>query len=243
MAFRKDRVKPTHYPRWPFHIIRSAQLLSSVVVASIMSYFLKELAHDHYRLPWTFILLFAVSLLTILALTTTIILHCFYGLNPTLNIVLNSVLALVWSVAFSLLAWWSSGTLTHVCNIDNWTDELGISVCRLYKALFSFALLGLVSTLCALVLDVRVQSKATKRGRFQQIQMLGGNDGKRGAVVQHHEDEDEANPNPAARKNHGQHNRGGEGYALPEEQFAYDEDTSYRGAAGQMGRRSVEERL
>lgn len=185
-----------------------------------------------------------MSLLTILALTSTIVLHCFYGLNPTLNIVLNSVLALVWSVAFSLLAWWSSGTLTHVCNVDNWADELGISVCRLYKALFSFALLGLVSTLFALVLDVRVQSKVTKRGRFQQIQMLGGNDGKGGAVVQHHnDDDDEANPNPSARKNHGQHTRGGEGYALPEEQFAYNEDTSYRGAAGQVGRRSVEERL
>lgn len=187
--------------------------------------------------------LFAVSLLSILTLTVTIVLHCFYGLNPVLNIVLNSVLALVWSISFSLLSWWSSRTLTHVCNVDNWADELGISVCRLYKALFSFALLGLVSTLLALLLDVRVQSKATKRGRFQQIQMLGGNDGKRGVVVQHH-DEDEANPNPtAARRNHGQQTRRGEGYSLPEEQFAYDEDTTYRGAAGQMERRSIEERL
>jgi hypothetical protein len=57
MAFvRRGRVKPTHYPRLPFHIVRSAQLLSSIVVASIMFYFIKELARDHFRLPWTFIL-------------------------------------------------------------------------------------------------------------------------------------------------------------------------------------------
>ncbi|KAH7397300.1 hypothetical protein BKA66DRAFT_238779 [Pyrenochaeta sp. MPI-SDFR-AT-0127] len=220
MVFRRDRVKPTHYPRLPFHGIRGAQLLSSIVVASIMFYFLKELAHDHYKLPWTFILLFAVSLLTILALTTTIVLHCFYGLNPVLNTALNSSLALLWSVGFSLLSWWSS------------------AVCRLYKTLFSFALLGLVSTLLALLLDVRVQRSATKRGRFQQLQMLGGVDGKTDEDVHAHE----ANPNPAARKKHGQQKRGGEGYALPEEQFAYDGDTAYHGAAGQVGRRSLEER-
>ena len=59
MAFRKERVKPTHYPRLPFHSIRSAQLLSSTIVASIMFYFLKELSHENYTLPWTFILVSA----------------------------------------------------------------------------------------------------------------------------------------------------------------------------------------
>ena len=56
MAFRKDRVRPTHYPKLPFHTIRSAQLLSSTIVSCIMFYFLNELAKDHFRLPWTFIL-------------------------------------------------------------------------------------------------------------------------------------------------------------------------------------------
>lgn len=53
---RKDRVKPTHYPFLSFHIIRCVQLVSSIVVASVMSYFLHELAQDGFRLPWTFIL-------------------------------------------------------------------------------------------------------------------------------------------------------------------------------------------
>jgi hypothetical protein len=56
MAFRRDRVKPTPYPFLPFHITRSAQLLSSIVVASIMFYFLSSLSTSHHSLPWTFIL-------------------------------------------------------------------------------------------------------------------------------------------------------------------------------------------
>lgn len=63
MAFRRDRVKPTHYPRVPFHATRSVQLLSSIIVSSIMFYFLRELARDNFRLPWTFILVTAPTAL------------------------------------------------------------------------------------------------------------------------------------------------------------------------------------
>jgi hypothetical protein len=254
MAFRRDRVKPTHYPRLPFHLVRTAQLLSSIVVASVMFYFISELARDHFRLPWTFILvsllpdvlvvpgisylllqLIGVALLTLVSLTLTIVLHCFYGLNPMLNTLLNTCLALLWAVAFSLLSWWSSGTLSHVCNRDNWDDELGVSVCRLYKALFSFSLLGLLSTLVALVLDVHVQRQAVVRGRFQAIGMVGS-DVKSGRTARH-----ESQPSEIGRDRQQRH--GNEGYALPEEQFAYGEDMGYHGAAGQVGRRSLEERL
>jgi hypothetical protein len=184
-----------------------------------------------------------VALLTLVSLTTTIILHCFYGLNPTLNTVLNASLALLWAVGFSLLSWWSSGTLAHVCNTDNWEDDMGVLVCRTYKALFSFSLIGLLSTLLALVLDVHVQRQAAARGRFQQIALVTG-DAKQGQASGHEgvdedEDEDESNPNPSAT------NRlrgGGAGYALPEEQHAYG-DIGYQGAAGQVGRRSLEQRL
>ncbi|KAH7381456.1 hypothetical protein DE146DRAFT_286708 [Phaeosphaeria sp. MPI-PUGE-AT-0046c] len=234
MPFRRDRVKPTHYPRVPFHAIRSAQLLSSTVVACVMFYFLSELARDRFRWPWTFILLMAVALLTLVSLAATIVLHCFYGLNSTLNTMLNSALAVLWAVSFGLLSWWSSGTLSHVCNGDNWDDELGISVCRLYKALFSFSLLGLLSTMVALVLDVHVQRQAAARGRFQAVGM-GEVDEKSEHVVGH-----ESNPNPSASR---QRRKNGGGYAVPDEQFAYVDDTGYHGAAGQAARRSVDERL
>ncbi|KAF1911988.1 hypothetical protein BDU57DRAFT_523262 [Ampelomyces quisqualis] len=234
MAFRRDRMKPTHYPRLPFHIVRSVQVLSSTVVASVMFYFLSALAQDNLKLPWTFILLMAVALLTLVSLAISIVLHCCHGLNPTLNMVLNAGLALLWAVAFSLLSWWASGTLSHVCNKGNWDDEVGVSVCRLYKALFSFSLFGLMSTILALILDAHVQRQALVRGKFEAIGMAPG-DGKAGwsHVL-------ESNPNPSAGRQQG---RGGEGYFLPEEQFGYGEDTGYHGAAGQAERRSLERRV
>ncbi|KAF2269620.1 hypothetical protein CC78DRAFT_528823 [Lojkania enalia] len=212
-----------------------------------MAHFLRELSHDHYRLPWTFILLLAVSLLTLLSLTLTITLHLLHGLSPLLNLSLNSLLALLWTVGFALLTWWSSGTLSHVCNTANWDSGLGISICREYKALFSFSLLGWLGTVLALVLDVNVYRSTNRRGKFSAIQNTdhghGGYEGKRGyddggdvrVVVRGQE----SNPNPMAKKKA----KVSEGYAVPEEQFAYDEDTGYHGAGGQIERSSIEDRI
>ncbi len=52
----KRRTKPTSYPFLPFHGLRCAQLLSSMIVASIMFYFIYHLTHDHWSTPWTFLL-------------------------------------------------------------------------------------------------------------------------------------------------------------------------------------------
>ncbi|KAF2728411.1 hypothetical protein EJ04DRAFT_504099 [Polyplosphaeria fusca] len=234
--FRKDRVKPTHYPFLPFHILRSAQLVSSIIVAGIMFYFLRELSQAHYRLPWTFLLLLTVSLLTIVFLTATIVLHCCYGLNPILNLGLNSLLFILWAVGFALLAWWTSSTLSHVCNRANWDTNMGISICRVYKALFSFALLGLLSTLLALVLDVYVYRGANKRGKFTALQGMNEKRdiGEGDHVVAFNEDH-ESNPNPmAVKKNKKEKKRGGDGYEAVGGQF-YDEDTAYQGASEQHG--------
>ena len=145
---------------------------------------------------------------------------------------------MLWALSFALLAWWSSATLASACAVENWENELGKSVCRTYKALFSFALLGLVATLAATGLDVHVQRRSSRRGRFQSLALQGG----KGT---HELDADvdagiwDTNPNPVAL---GAGRPRGEGYALPEEQFGYA-DTGYAGAGEQIGRRSVEERL
>jgi hypothetical protein len=69
--------------------------------------------------------------------------HIFFGLSPRVNLVLNSVLLGLWAPGFGFLWYYSRGTLSHVCNTANWTEEVGIMVCRIYKALFAFALEGL----------------------------------------------------------------------------------------------------
>lgn len=178
-----------------------------------------------------------MSTFTILFLSATIILHCFYGLNPKLNIVLNSTLLVLWSVAFGLLSWWSSGTLTHVCNRRNWEDSTGISICRLYKALFSFSLFGLVGTIAALALDVKVQKDATRMGTFTALR-LDDRGKNRGGLNEAYDEEGHNSERIKKRPT-----IAATGYELPEGQFAYDEDTEYVGAGGQVERRSLEHRI
>ena len=71
------------------------------------------------------------------------IMHCCTGLNPRLNLVINGSLSIIWAVSFALLTWNMSGTLAGQCNTENWGEETGIMICRIYKALFAFSLFGL----------------------------------------------------------------------------------------------------
>ena len=52
---RRAKTAPSHYPRIPFHGIRCAQLISSLIVGAIMSFFIWHLVHDKWSTPWTFI--------------------------------------------------------------------------------------------------------------------------------------------------------------------------------------------
>jgi hypothetical protein len=87
--------------------------------------------------------LMASSLFSIAALAFTIILHCFVGLRPDLNIAINSFNGLLWTLSWSLLTWYLSPTLRHMCDIEHWSEETGVFVCRIYKGLFTFAFLGM----------------------------------------------------------------------------------------------------
>jgi hypothetical protein len=54
MAKEKVRVQVAKYPRLPFHSIHFAQLLSAIVVTAILSYFVWQLSHDSFYVPWTY---------------------------------------------------------------------------------------------------------------------------------------------------------------------------------------------
>lgn len=73
----------------------------------------------------------------------TSFLHYQRSLKPLYNIFLNSFLNLLWITGSGLLVWNLSGTLSHRCDIDNWGSEAGVMVCRIYKALTAFAIIGL----------------------------------------------------------------------------------------------------
>lgn len=50
---------------------------------------------------------------------------------------------MLWGAAFGMLSWWASKTLTHRCQVEDWNDETGVMVCRIYKALYAFGCCGL----------------------------------------------------------------------------------------------------
>ncbi|KAI9733954.1 MAG: hypothetical protein M1834_002611 [Cirrosporium novae-zelandiae] len=169
MSNSRLKKQPSAYPPLPFHIIRGLQLISSMVVSGIMFYFMYHLKHDSYKIPWTFLLLLAVSLCTIVALCITMGLYIFRTLNPMANLIANAILSLLWVVGFGLLSWNMSGTLTAVCNVSNWGNSLGMMVCRIYKALFSFALFGTLSTIAAVLIDASVRKRQAARGAYDAM--------------------------------------------------------------------------
>ncbi|SMQ49685.1 unnamed protein product [Zymoseptoria tritici ST99CH_3D7] len=164
---RKAKTAPSHYPRLPFHGLRSAQLLASLVVGAVMCYYIYNLRREDYAVPWTFIWLTSASFFSILALIFTIVLHCCIGLNPRLNLALNGFLLILWTLSWSLLTWFMSPTLANACDVEHWTEDMGIMVCRIYKALFTFTLIGFLSTLAAFILDIYVHRNQTRRGVYR----------------------------------------------------------------------------
>lgn len=162
----RNRTQPSYYSPFPFHFIRVSSYISSLVVAAVMFYFMYHLWHDHFRIPWTFLFLMVVSLLTLISLTLTTILHSCHVLSPRLNLVINIPLLLLWALSFSLLTWNMSGTLTHICNVENWGNSTGIMICRIYKALFSFSTTGFVCAFAAVILDIRTWRKQTRQGSY-----------------------------------------------------------------------------
>lgn len=218
-SLQRSRTAPTGYEkvRILFHSIRTAQLLSSLITGVVLIYFIWWLIHDHYATPWTFIVvrqtitqvltsanllkLITVSLLTVLFLTATIIFHYMTGLSPRLNIVLNSTLLCLWTMGFGMLSYFMSPTLGHYCNTATWENEAGVMVCRIYKALFTFTLVGLyvsffspnpssdqefmsmsvhetmtdinrLSTLAALALDIHIHRLSARFGRHTRLDNL-----------------------------------------------------------------------
>ena len=113
--------------------------------------------------------LLGVSLLTLLTLVLTFLLHLCHVLSPLFNLILNLPLLLLWCLGFGLLTWNMSGTLGHVCNTANWGNSSGIMICRYYKALFSFSLFGVLGAIAAFILDFKVRRKQTRFGAYDQM--------------------------------------------------------------------------
>ncbi|CZR53380.1 uncharacterized protein PAC_03258 [Phialocephala subalpina] len=159
---------PSPYPRFLFHGLRSAQLIASITVSGIMAYFIYYLRMENFAIPWTFIVLFGVSLATILALVVTIIFYNFTYLSPHFNLLLNGGISFFWALGLGLLSWSvsTSHVLAKACTGSIWGGEAEAGVCRDYKALWGMTLVGTASTFAALTLDITTQRRVTRLGSY-----------------------------------------------------------------------------
>ncbi|KAL4895216.1 hypothetical protein BDV59DRAFT_161415 [Aspergillus ambiguus] len=167
---RSTSVKPSAYPPLPFHLIRIVGFLSSLIVAIILAVFIYHLSKDKHKLPWAFLVLLISSVLSLLNYILTSISHCTAGLSPRLSLVCNSILFVLWLISLGLLSWSMSGTILTTCNATYWATATGITVCRVYKVLFSFTVVGALAHVAAIALDVIVHRRQTRLGRYDPME-------------------------------------------------------------------------
>ncbi|KAB8290192.1 hypothetical protein EYC80_011061 [Monilinia laxa] len=137
-----------------------------MIVGGIMAYFMYYLRVERFPIPWTFIVLLSISLATVAVLTFTIILYNLTYLSPKFNSLLNGTVSTFWTLGFALLSWSLSNTLQKHCDLQTWRSSTGVGVCREYKSLWSFTLIGTLSTLAALGLDVWTHMQTVERGVY-----------------------------------------------------------------------------
>ncbi|EXJ76328.1 uncharacterized protein A1O5_00836 [Cladophialophora psammophila CBS 110553] len=177
----KMKSRPQVYPRLAFHIIRTIAFISASIVSGILIYFCIQLRQDGFKLPWTFIIVLAASLLSLLCLFLTAFLHACFFLSPLFNLILNVTILIIWAVGYCLLTWNMYGTLGHSCSRANWASDDGMMICRTYKALYSFDVFGLLAQIALIVLDVRSRRAQTKLGKYNKMAAIaarGGGDVK-----------------------------------------------------------------
>ena len=62
-----------------------------------------------------------------------------------------------------------SHTITTTCNATYWGTSTGINVCRIYKALYAFTVLGTATHLAGIVLDIIVRRRQTRLGAYDPM--------------------------------------------------------------------------
>ncbi|ODM17515.1 hypothetical protein SI65_07190 [Aspergillus cristatus] len=169
MRSKKSSVKPSLYPAIPFHIIRFFALLSTIIVGIILAVFIYHLHQQNYKLPWAYLVLIVAVVLSLINFTLTTLVHCCCGLSPRLNLTSNTILLLIWLAALGVLCWSMSHTILTTCTETYWGNSTGITVCRIYKAFFSFTVAAVASLIAAVTLDIIVRKRQTRLGKYDPM--------------------------------------------------------------------------
>ncbi|KAL4873021.1 hypothetical protein BDV12DRAFT_115417 [Aspergillus spectabilis] len=170
---RRKSVKPSDYPALPFHLIRFITFVSSLVVGIVLAVFAYNLHNADHKFPWAFLIQIIAAFLSLLNLTLTTILHCCYGLSPRLSLITNSIVFVIWAVSLVLLSWSVSHTILTTCNSTYWATSTGITVCRIFKSLFTFTIIGTAALIASIALDIFAYRRHTRLGEYDPMAAEG----------------------------------------------------------------------
>ncbi|KAL1976184.1 hypothetical protein VTN31DRAFT_2466 [Thermomyces dupontii] len=147
-----------------FHLVRTINFISTLIVSVIMIYFTIHLHRDGFRLPWAFLVLMIACALTLLNITFTTCLYFCSSLSPLLSLTFDFCLLILWGIAFGMLTHGMRDTLTTTCDSNDWGTATGIMICRIYKVLFTFSLLATLSQFLQVVVDVAARRRQYRAG-------------------------------------------------------------------------------
>ncbi|KAL5339425.1 hypothetical protein BJX70DRAFT_397627 [Aspergillus crustosus] len=170
---RRKSVKPSEYPALPFHLIRFITFVSSLVVGIVLAVFAYNLHNADHKLPWAFLIQIIAAFLSLLNLITTTFLHCCHGLSPRLSLITNTIVFIFWAVSLVLLSWSVSNTILTTCNSTYWATSTGITVCRIFKALFTFTIIGTAALIASIALDIFAYRRHTRLGEYDPMAAEG----------------------------------------------------------------------
>ena len=100
-------------------------------------------------------------------------------MTPRTSMIINGLTFILWIIGLSIItAKIGSMVLGHTCAMPMWATEMGVMVCRIYKALYSFIVIGTASSGASFILDISVSSEVSKRGMYHEMK----DEGKKGGM-------------------------------------------------------------
>ena len=126
-------------------------------------------------------------------LTYSFFIHTFRVSSARSNFIINVVLFALWSASLALIGWkLNHMVLSRSCTIEMWQTDMGMMVCRIYKAMSAFLILAWLSSIASFILDWTVASGQQSRGAYAQ--MKDNSAMQRGTYMEMKRGEDEAAP-------------------------------------------------
>ncbi|KAL6247321.1 hypothetical protein RBB50_005667 [Rhinocladiella similis] len=167
----KDRQRASLYPYPVTPILGAANVVSGAIVLGILAYFVHYLRMDNMSAPTELIFVLVVACIALLDQIVAIFRHRVFQVSARLNLFVHLVILSLWCAAFGVLSWrLNKMVLSHTCSIKVWETSMGVMVCRLYKAMYSFSAISLALAVGSVILDYTVMKEDAVAGIYQPLE-------------------------------------------------------------------------